>query len=340
MAKRQTRYSIPFNGDLALTEELVQTGGIYEVYSAGPEECDLSYQCGQSRSARSAIEKLFFLGQKYRIRINILINSPCLSFRSPDRIIKYLREMRGKTGPFVLTLSDPYQVAPFKKEFPGAEIEASVIMDLDTAPKAEKILRRGVRTVNIPLGLNREMKELKSISRLKKFYPDFKMKLIVNHVCYYGCPFTSHHYFYTEMERGLGLRSDLADPDRCVSFSKEGKELLKRPFIRPEDVPYYEQNGAGDVFKILWRHSPSPVLRRTVRAYLEKSYTGNLFDIVETHEKKCSLYCDNTLFPSGFAGKVTGCDKSLCRNCSYCGRLGQRIIRKLKKADERKKNAG
>jgi collagenase-like PrtC family protease len=324
------KYSIPFNGDLSLMKDFLRTGMIYEVYCMGPEGKDLSYKCYQPICSKKSVEGLFELAEKYRTRINLLINSPLLSVLNVEKAVDYTVSLRKKFRLSAVTLSDPFQISRFKRALPDLEIDASVIMDLDSFDKVERILKSGVTTVNLALNLNREFDKLKSIASLKKYYPGFKIKLIVNHLCYLGCPFSAQHYFLTEMERVM--RVDMPrgmDIDKCASFSLDKKELIRRPFIRPEDVPYYGRQGIGDVFKILWRHSRSEVLRRTVSAYLDNSYKGNLFDIVETHEERPSYYCDNQAFPRDFVNRVTACDKATCRSCRYCGRVADTAIRKL-----------
>ncbi|MBN1899362.1 MAG: U32 family peptidase [Spirochaetes bacterium] len=326
---QKIKYSIPFNGDLGLMNEFLRTGRVYEIYCMGAEDLDYSYQCHQPRCSKRTIEGLFKLTKKYKVGINLLINSPILSYRDTEELRRYISDLEKKWGSFRITLSDPYQISIFKKEFPDLLIEASVIMNLDSPAKIERILKMGVDVVNVPLCLNREMKKLKNIAKLKKYYPDFKIKLMVNHVCYFGCPFTSHHYFFSELERVFGLVMKGIDLDQCASFSMDKKELIKRPFIRPEDVAYYLKNKVGDIFKILWRHSRSEVLRRTVSAYLENNYSGNLFDIIETHQEKLSFYCDNHAFPGDFVRKVTHCDKAECRDCGYCEGVGMKTLRKM-----------
>ncbi len=65
--------------------------------------------------------------------------------------------------------------------------------------------------------------------------------------------------------------------DWCAStlLMKPG-ELLKIPFIRPEDVREYEHIGI-DIIKILCRLKGSNWLTRIAKAYLEQYYPGNFF---------------------------------------------------------------
>lgn len=332
--KPAVKYSIPFNGDLDLMEELAKSGKIYEIYHVGPQNHDLGFRHGELQYKSDHTENLLFkLARKHSIRINLLINCPLLSFRNLKKEISRIKSLNRKyPNSFAITLADPYQIGLFKKEFPDLEIEASVIMNLDSFSRIEKALKWGITTVNLPLRLNRDIKKLKKISQLKKNYPRFKMKLMVNHNCYYDCLFTAYHYFFAETESLFNLKSDtdIKFNSECAYFSKEKldrKELIKKPFIRPEDIHYFTENKAGDIFKILWRHSDSDTLRKTVLAYLGGRFTGNLFELIEPHQKFRNLYCDNQKFPEGFIQKVTNCDKTSCFKCSYCKNIGDKTIK-------------
>jgi len=55
-------------------------------------------------------------------------------------------------------------------------------------------------------------------------------------------------------------------------------ELLKSPWIRPEDIPHYEAIGY-DHFKITERFKRTPLLLEHVMAYENRRYDGNLLDL-------------------------------------------------------------
>nr|MBC8358952.1 hypothetical protein [Candidatus Aminicenantes bacterium] len=227
----------------------------------------------------------------------------------------------------------PYQIKRFKKEFPRLEIEASVIMNLDTYTKIEKILSGGVNVVNIPLDLNRNAKELGKIAGLKRRYPRFRIKLLANHICFYGCPFTQFHYFLSEVKEVFKPKEGRSqDFERCVFYPfnlEDLEELISRPFIRPEDISFYKEKGYADIFKLCFRTNETPVLRKTVFSYLKESYDGNLLDIITNHGKPLRLYWDNKRFPQGFIEKVTGCDKSRCKECKYCRGVSKKVFGKI-----------
>ena len=55
-------------------------------------------------------------------------------------------------------------------------------------------------------------------------------------------------------------------------------ELLKSPWIRPEDIPHYEALGY-DRFKITERFKRTSLLLENVMAYENRHYDGNLLDL-------------------------------------------------------------
>ncbi|MDD5067657.1 MAG: U32 family peptidase [bacterium] len=332
--ERLTRYSVPFNGDLSLMEEVFQTGKIYEVYFAAPREYDLSRQDPSSeRFSRNKISTLLKLAAPHKIRTNLLFNSPLLSMRDTKKEIRYVHSIKAQLSS--VTIADPYQIAKFRKAFPGLKIEASVIMNLDNYAKIRKILDYGIDVVNCPIDLNRNGSELKKIASLKRSHPGFMIKLLANDECFYGCPFKPYHYFFQDMQE----LQRIIPPDRdrnddfghtCMAASLDFTELVKRPFIRPEDIGFYRRNGYGDIFKLCNRMNETPVLRKKILAYLDEEYDGDLLDIIRLPRRSATLYCVNKSFPRSFIRTVTNCDKSGCRTCTYCKKTGRAVFKRIK----------
>lgn len=175
------------------------------------------------------------------------------------------------------------------------------------------------------------MQELKKIIKLKQDYPEFEIMLLSNHVCFYGCPFFSYHSFIPEavtVFKPKAYRN--VNFDKCNFPSPALEELIKRPFIRPEDVSFYAKSGVANIFKLCFRNSPSKVLKKVIFAYLNGQYEGNLFDIITTPGNPPLFYWNNQNFPRDFIKEVTNCDKSTCRKCGYCKRISKKVFRKFK----------
>jgi hypothetical protein len=68
-------------------------------------------------------------------------------------------------------------------------------------------------------------------------------------------------------------------------------KLLSSDWIRPEDIHYYEEladrTGNSNIsIKLLDRTSKTYVLEKVIRAYMSRSYEGNLLDILNIATKK------------------------------------------------------
>jgi len=326
------RFSIPFNGDLKLTEWALSSGQVSEVYFAtGPMDGKVwnFFGGGHEVSTDPAVEQirqLIDLCHRSEARANLLLNAATLYFAERDPLLEFVRVV----APDAVTISDPMAIVPFKEAFPDLDIQASLIMNLDSVEKLRQALQRGVGTVTLPGRFSRDVRALARINALKTEFPRFRIKLIANMDCAYDCFLLPHHYMLGVFE---GMRDGQPDGARaegvyacesCFNPPPTPEHFIRVPFIRPEDVPYYDELGCVDALKLIYRSSPSPVLERVFRAYFERRYDGNLFDlIVEKRRVKdgpSRMMCDNTRFPKGFVRKVTRCDKE-CTTCSYCGRV-------------------
>lgn len=310
---------------------MLSAGGIYEVYFTMPVEFDISRSYMIKNAfpvTRAKIDALMGLAGKYGVRTNLLLNTPLLSFKNLRPLFEYIRYLKGLKS---ITISDPYQAVVFAREFKGIEIEASVMMILDNEYKIAGILKHGVRVVNVGVDLNRNISELKRIAKLKSIYPDFRVKLMPNHGCAFGCPFISFHIYLKDIYSMTGLKSNTGRAvggsyDRCIYEDiSDLADFIRRPFIRPEDINYYVSLGCGDIFKLVYRTRGSDDLRRIVKAYMEGRYQGNLLDIVDAGGAGERLYVDNQKFPAGFVKKVTTCEKILCEKCGYCRKIATRV---------------
>ncbi|HBB65842.1 MAG: hypothetical protein A2X28_00325 [Elusimicrobia bacterium GWA2_56_46] len=301
-------FSIPFNGDTALMEEAAKTGKVAEIYFAGPAGNDLSqsypvYGGGGDFSPRT-ISELIALCRDYEIRSNLLCNKPTLVFDDCPAAFRYIKSLKYLDA---VTVADPYALAAFVKEFPGKDIQCSVSMVLDSFEKVRTILKLGAGTVNLHIDLNRNEAALKALFRLKKSYPGFKVKLLANSVCYHACPFYKWHdalETLAPLNNNKNSFGALLDANKCVFPKPTRSDLLRRPFIRPEDVDYYLRKNRADIIKLAFRSNNSETLKRTLWAYFEGSYKGNLGDVVGFGGQWRNLFCDNNRFPAGFAKKV------------------------------------
>ncbi|MFH1435238.1 MAG: hypothetical protein ABIJ56_05945 [Pseudomonadota bacterium] len=326
---KRIKFSIPYNGDLALTEEALGSGQVLEVYFAGPGKYNFSSPYVEWKGhSQEEIEELVRLCARCGVRTNFLVNKYTLFFEDLGRIEKYVRRLRKAAEISTITVSDPYIVPHLKKRFPRIRLQSSIFMGIDCVPKAVEALRSGIDDLCLDPSVNRSFTELSGIMRLKKSYPGMLVKLLGFHGCYASC-------FYAWRHAGLPVLHDVSsrvgpksgarmfgrklDHDGCLYRTQDISDEIKRPFIRPEDIVFYEKHGLADCIKLAYRDDPSELLREKFIACFERSYRGDLFHILGSNQH-AGLACDNTKFPAGFIRKVMRCDK-ICDGCDYCDRL-------------------
>lgn len=119
---------------------------------------------------------------------------------------------------------------------------------------------------------------------------------------------------------------------RCVLQQLRSIDnLLKLCWIRPEDIKYYTAIGIH-YFKLQGRHTfvkgGDPV--RTVKAYFEESFDGNLMDLLTMFAKLTSFTVpvDNKKlqgFLKPFYEKKNFCQND-CTDCKYCKTFAKKCI--------------
>lgn len=232
---------------------------------------------------RKDIERYIQACHERDLEFSYLLNAPCLgnlqySKKGYGQIIELLGWIE-QAGADSVTVGIPYLIDLVKKRFPRLKIKVSTTARVNTVRKALQYEDMGVEEIIIDEHINREFKTLEAIRKAVKC----PLELIVNNICLWQCPYNyehvnhdghasregeEDHYCYLQYPGYLCLYRKLMDP----------VELLKSPWIRPEDLHHYETLGY-DRFKITERFKRTPLLLEHVRAYENRHYEGNLLDL-------------------------------------------------------------
>ena len=309
------------------------------------------------------------------LEFSYLLNAPCLGnlqySRKGYRQLIDLLEWIDQSGADSVIVSIPYLIDLVRKRFPRLNVKVSSTAHVNTVRKALQYEEMGVEEIIIDEHINREFKTLEAIRKAVKC----NLELIVNNICLWQCPYNYEHinhdghasregeeeqYCYLQYPGYLCLYRKLTDP----------VELLKSPWIRPEDIHHYEGLGY-DHFKITERFKRTPLLLEHVKAYEDRRYDGNLLDLftlprkgaftpihleyfiqpehvnimkVSELEKVFDLevreliHIDNRKL-DGFIEhfKVMDCNQTSCSQCRYCENLFEKVA--LVKTPEVKKAA-
>jgi collagenase-like PrtC family protease len=160
----------------------------------------------------------------------------------------------------------------------------------------------------------------------------FGIELLANSMCLLDCPYQKYHgdlvCWFAKLERGWD------EPFRdyrslgCEKTRLESPvELIKAPWIRPEDLGTYARLGVESV-KLAGRTFATDDLTTVVEAYAHGQFEGNLWKLIAPH---LPVRVDNRSL-DGFLRHFTEgpfpCREG-CNCCGYCAEAASRSVELL-----------
>jgi len=232
---------------------------------------------------RKYVERYIQACHEKGLEFSYLLNAPCLgnlqySKKGYGQLIELLQWIDESAADSV-TIGIPYLIDLVRKRFPRFKVKVSTTARVNTVRKALQYEDMGVEEIIIDEHINREFKTLEAIRKAVKC----NLELIVNNICLWQCPYNYEHVNHDGHASREGEEEDycyLQYPGYLCLYRKltDPVELLKSPWIRPEDIPHYENLGY-DHFKITERFKRTSLLLEHVRAYENRRYQGNLLDL-------------------------------------------------------------
>lgn len=232
----------------------------------------------------------------------------------------------GATG---VVATSPYLIEMVRERYPDLRVCVSTLANVDDVDKALFFERLGANTIYLPEYINRDFRLLRALRRRV----GCDLILTVNLGCLLHCPLRDYHatvisHSAASLERGCYVDYSLA---KCTAMKAAAPtEMIKAPWIRPEDLAVYESIGYGD-FKLAGRENGAEWVLRAVNAYATRRYSGDLNDIVigfETLEPygRLPVRIDNTKL-DGFVEFFERRDCRLgCGDCTHCEGWAERAI--------------
>lgn len=344
-------FSVPYNGDIQLIDQLAglqSCGGssIREVFLSGPQEHSGSGRIAHNGNVEQfsrAVDKIHSAG----FRVNLVMNSTCggigdYSDQYADYLRSYVVFATEELGIEAMTIANPYLMSIVHECAPGIEISASVLGDIDCVERARAFERLGASVLTPDVSINRDLAMLERI----KNETNLEMKLMVNEGCLHKCPYRKYHFNAmshisanaANLGRGVSIEQFKAQVDMVAGatffsmcggdLERDPSQILKSGWIRPEDAESY--GNISTFFKVSGRTRPTHVIVRMVRAYMERSWEGDLLDIMDSslrmHSMTTGARLDNALLgEAGFFERVTSCKRD-CPRCGFCDNLAKRAI--------------
>ena len=187
-----------------------------------------------------------------------------------------------------LTIADDSLVKFVRAEFPEVKVNLSVVKGADTVREVRSFLERGVSSITLNQHtLNRDFQKIEEIVKSVR---GVELRLYANVSCLQDCSKRTEHYRCLSGQSQLGNAPFNNKVDRYIvncalSYLKNPVELLKSPFIRPEDIGVYEDLGIK-TFKLSDRREPTLALIDLFKSYLSGEFHGNLFDLLFREGRK------------------------------------------------------
>lgn len=288
------------------------------------------------------IKKHIKLCHENKIKFNYLINA--FSFK----IKEFTPDFRKKVNDFVkkleeygvdaLTIANPLLIETIRKNFPNMEICASTVCKIDTLRRIEWYEDMKVDRIILETDINRDFKLLKKIRE----QTNLDLEALANLQCIFQCPNNTFDYLCD------GFRSQ--EPQKEIFYNypkikcsniklKNPIEFVKSPWIRPEDIKFYEKIGIN-LIKISGREASTPWLINAISAYANEKYTGNLFDLIGNQVisnigllpidnlkkiKPLNIILENSELDGFLDFFVQGNCTLECKKCKYCEKWSKKV---------------
>jgi collagenase-like PrtC family protease len=328
-------FEVPYNADPETLEDVLKMkelngNRIAEVYLSGPREYSGSGRVMPELKTGQLV-KVVDRVHKDGVKVNLLFNATCHGEFGYDPEVmdfkmEFLRRMHQEHGVEAVTIADPLYIKEVRKRLPDIQICSSVLAEIDCVQKALVHRRAGADVIIPDVNINRDLTMLKRIKQAT----GASLLLMANEGCMRDCAWRSFQFNYiAHQPKDILINGGHLFYECQNMIAEDHSQILKSCWIRPEDAKKYE--GITNHFKIVGRDKPRSHVVRTVKAYLEESWDGDLLDILcaalNTFTMTKGVYLDNKKLDSfAFFEKVTSCDRN-CEACGYCSQIAQSLVK-------------
>jgi collagenase-like PrtC family protease len=180
-----------------------------------------------------------------------------------------------------ITVASPYLLRLIKNQYPHFQVKAGAFAVIDSPQKARQWEELGADSLCISaIACNRNFGLLKEI----RAAVSCDLMLIVNANCLQSCSYELTHMNLLSNSSRKGDPNNGFCLDYCILHCthrrfKDPVNFIRSTWIRPEDLSMYESIGYT-TFKIVERSCPSELLLKRVKAYVKRTFDGNLLELV------------------------------------------------------------
>ncbi|MEW6101549.1 MAG: hypothetical protein AB1481_04570 [Candidatus Omnitrophota bacterium] len=294
------------------------------------------------RINRKGVEKYIKLIHKRGFKFNYLLDGHCTSnkeysYRGANRMLENIRWI-SDSGADGITVVLPHLVEIIKRDYPRMKVGfggSRVVWEITRIKYFDGL---GVDWIILHSASHRSFRALRAMRSAVKC----ELWLVANTGCLLFCNFGYDHDNYLAHASNYTAAFSYTDYFHlnCNKIIlQKPEELIKCPWIRPEDLCVYENLGY-DKFFILPNSSKTSELLKIANAYKTRKYDGNLLDILSAMGKKMFQsrngwqeegvpVLDNSKLGSAikfFINKKEECFRMLCSECGYCKEVAKKAV--------------
>lgn len=327
--QRRIGFSIPADFSLqtvdAICEDTAKSNSVLpvvETYGALPDSC---FKSGRHPSTlrkvtwRQLVRYVQVLTEA-GVDFNYLLNMACnsseeLTDKGQHDVFDFLKRLED-AGVTRVTIAIPSLVPVVCKT--RMKVSLSTISDLYRPAGLEFCkLFPNVDRLCLPERLNRNLPVLRKVVDVAR---PLEISTIVNNTCLLYCPFRANHYQFYAHAKPV---PDFFIAACALRRLKDPSEVIRAPWIRPEDIQLYIKAGIS-LFKIAGRGIQQPDFIRMVQTYRDGSFNGNIVDLLFAFSPNdfWKHFKISSKDVSGLFNKMLyendGCNENNCITCKLC----------------------
>lgn len=245
---------VPTNWDPALIEKVAPMKPAY-MYGSLPNEHTMRTVLQLPEIDKDQVVEAVEEAARHGIKFLYVMNSTCSGNRemSEEGRWELLQKCQWimESGFAGVTLANPYTMEIVSRNFPELELHVSLLTGVKDARAASFYEDLGATLIHLDPECARNFKSLRSIRKAV----DLKLSLVVNEGCLLQCPLRDYHmnvvsHSHESIEGQYHV--DYCYYNCAGDKVSKPTELLRMPWIRPEDMLIYLDEGL-DHFKIAGR---------------------------------------------------------------------------------------
>ena len=267
------------------------------------------------------------------ILLDTLFNCNCygdiaISPELADLVTRTLGEMDAEgLFPDIMTTTSPFIATVLRQRFPQGKIRFSVNMRIHGTLGFEPVMEL-FDSFYASREHHRDLAWLAKLGAWSRAHGKV-LGMQVNSGCLRQCPFQTFHdnlHGHNRLAQSkVGEQFDFS-VFRCKTNYERGnyEDFLRATWIRPEDLPLYEEH--VEIVKLATRRHAHPV--EVLNAYATYAYDGNLADLMDPVHAFPKAFDNKAFDTTPLWPEVRGCTQANdCTHCGKCTKLLETVFR-------------